>query len=118
MDFARERLRQQGAGNTEWIEQGLKEALFADARSMMEELLNDPQLPVSKDTKLPGEKRGGCHAKVVLSMFGPIRLQRRHYYYNPLQGCGRYPLDQALGLHNGYTPAVVRLMCRAGARDS
>ena len=84
---------------------------------MMEELLNDPQLPVGKDTKLPGEKIGGCHEKVVLSMFGPVRIRRR-YYYNAFQGCGRYPLDEALGLQNGYTPAVVRLMCRAGARDS
>jgi len=24
-------------------------------------------LPVSKDTKLPGEKIGGCHEKIVLS---------------------------------------------------
>ena len=83
----------------------------------MEELLNDPQLPVSKATKLPGEKIGGCHEKVVLSMFGPVRI-RRGYYYNPSEECGRYPLDEALGLQNGYTPAVVRLMCRAGARDS
>lgn len=117
MDFARERLHREGASNTEWIEKGLKEALFADARSMMEELLNDSQLPVSKDTKLLGEKIGGCHEKVVLSMFGAVRIRRR-YYYNALQGCGRYPLDEALGLQNGYTPAVVRLMCRAGARDS
>ena len=84
---------------------------------MIEELLADPQLVVAGADKRPGEKRGGTHEKTMLSLFGEVRL-RRDYYYNPQIGCGRYPLDQALGLQNGYTPAVVRLMCRAGARDS
>jgi len=110
-------LRREGASNTEWLETGLKAALFADARCMIEELLADPQLEVAGSDKRPGEKRGGSQGKTMLSLFGEIRL-RRDYYYNPQLGCGRYPLDQALGLQNGYTPAVVRLMCRAGARDS
>jgi hypothetical protein len=50
-------------------------------------------------------------------MFGPVRL-RREYFYHAARNCGRYPLDEALGLENGYTPAVVRLMCRSGARDT
>ncbi len=84
---------------------------------MLEELLNDPELPVSGNTKLSGEKLGGCHEKVVLSLFGPVRIRRR-YYYNASEGSGRYPLDEAMGLQNAYTSAAVRLMCRAGARDS
>ena len=84
---------------------------------MIEDLLSDPQLAVAGASKLPGEKRGGSQERIVLSMFGEIRL-RRDYYYNPELGSGRYPLDEALGLQNRYTPAVVRLMCRAGARDS
>lgn len=111
------RLRREGASNTEWIETGLKTALLADACEMIEHLLDDPQVVIAGANKLPGEKRGGIQQKVVLSMFGPVRLQRE-YYYNPEHGCGRYPLDEALGLENGYTPAVVRLMCRAGARDT
>ena len=111
------RLQREGASNTEWIETGLKAALFADARAMIEELLNDPHMAVAGANKLPGEKRGGFQEKVVVSMFGRVRIQRE-YYYHPERGCGRYPLDEALGLENGYTPAVVRLMCRAGARDT
>lgn len=84
---------------------------------MIEGLFNDSKMSIEGATKLPGEKRGGLQRKVVLSMFGPVRIQRE-YYYNPELKCGRYPLDEALGLENGYTPAVVRLMCRAGARDT
>ncbi len=117
MEFAQARLRREGASNTEWIETGLKAALFADARGMVESLLNDPQVEVAGAHKLTGEKRGGMQEKTVQSMFGSIRL-RREYFYHPGRGCGRYPLDEALGLENGYTPAAVRLMCRAGARDA
>jgi len=111
------RLRRDGASNTEWIENGLKAALFVDARAMVEGLLNDPQVEVAGADKLPGEKRGGFHEKVVQSMFGAVRL-RREYFYHAERGCGRYPMDEALGLENGYTPAVVRMMCRAGTRDT
>lgn len=111
------RLRRDGASNTEWLEVGLKAALFADARSMVEDLLNDPQVQIAGADKLPGEKRGGSHEKVVQSMFGAVRLQRE-YFYHAERGGGRYPMDEALGLENGYTPAVVRMMCRAGARDT
>ena len=84
---------------------------------MIEELLADPELVVAGAGKRPGEKRGGSHPKTILSLFGKIRINR-DYYYNAQLSSGRYPLDQALGLCNGYTPAAVRLMCRAGARDS
>ena len=36
-------------------------------------------------------------------------------YYTDGQGGGRAPLDEALGLVEGCTPALARLMCRAGA---
>lgn len=39
---------------------------------------------------------------------------RRNYYADG-QGGGRAPLDQALGIVEGCTPALARLMCRAGA---
>ena len=111
------RLRREGASNTEWIENSLKAALFADACKMIEDLLNDPQVQVAGAAKLPGEKRSGVHQKVAQSLFGPIRL-RREYFYHAQHRDGRYPMDEALGLENGYTPAVVRMMCRAGARDT
>lgn len=50
----------------------------------------------------------------VTTLCGPISL-RRAYYVGP-EG-GRYPLDDQLGLHDQYTPAVSQLMCWAGAMD-
>src|ERR1019366_6804814 len=41
---------------------------------------------------------------------------RRNYFYCESKGEGRAPLDEALGLVNGYSPSVVRLANRAAAR--
>lgn len=104
-------------GNIEWVETGLRAALDADACVLVAELLADPNLAVRGDEKRPGEKRGGSQVKEILSLFGKLSI-RRNYYYDPAAGQGRYPMDEALGLENGHTPGVVRLMCRAAARDS
>lgn len=106
-----------GVGNIEWIETGLKAALFADACVLLSELLSDPGLGIEGDGKRPGEKRGGAHRRTILSLFGEVELCR-NYYYDPTRKTGRYPMDEALGLENRYTPGVVRLVCRAAARDS
>ena len=106
-----------GIGNVEWIEAGLKAALFADACVLLSELLSDPALGIDGDKKRPREKRAGAQERKILSLFGEVNL-RRNYYYDPACQTGRYPLDEALGLENRYTPGVVRLICRAAARDS
>jgi hypothetical protein len=101
--------------NLEAVEIGLREALFRDACGILEDLLNDPSLPVPEDDGRPGEK---CHAhrpKEALTLFGPAAL-RRNYYYSAQQECGRAPLDQALGLWAGYSPGALRVLCRAAAR--
>lgn len=115
--MARERLGREGLGNLEWVETGLKAALNADACGLLGKLLADTQIVVEADEKGPGEKRGGVHEKKVVSLFGEVCV-RRNYYYDPKAKKGRYPMDAALGLENGYTPGVVRLICRAAARDS
>lgn len=107
---------QGGVGNLEAVEIGLREAIFRDLCGVMEELLNDPGLSVPNDQGLLHEK---CHAsrpKEALTLFGPVSL-RRNYYYSEEQEQGRAPLDQALGLLAGYSPGVVRLICRAAARE-
>lgn len=101
--------------NLEAVELGLREAIFRDLCQVLEELLNDPTLPVPEDASRPGEK---CHAdrpKQVLTLFGPVRLSR-NYYHAAAEQAGRVPLDQALGLWEGYSPGVLRLVCRAVAR--
>ncbi len=98
------------------MEIGLREAVFRDLCEVLEELLNDPALPIPNDQGLPHEK---CHAgrpKEALTLFGLVPL-RRNYYYSEEQEQGRAPLDQALGLMAGYSPGVMRMLCRAAARE-
>jgi hypothetical protein len=64
----------------------------------------------------PGEK---CHPKrhkSVQTIFGEIELERR-YFYHGASHTGRAPLDEALGLRNGFSPGLVRLGARAAARE-
>lgn len=89
-------------------------ALKQDGARLLEGLLNDPDLPLKDDQPRAGEQDYGRRCKVVLTLLGPVTLWRR-YYYHPLLEQGRFPLDEALGLVDGYSPEVARWMCRAGS---
>lgn len=101
-------------GNLAALEKDLLEALKQDGAKLLEQALNDPDLPIAQNQPLPGEEDFGLRGKSVLCLLGPLNL-RRHYFYNAELGKGRFPLDQALGLVDGYSPEVTRWMCRAGA---
>jgi len=101
--------------NLEAVELGLREAVFRDLCGVLGELLNDPALPVPEDRSQPGEKCHAARPKEALTLFGPVPLCR-NYYYSENEQAGRAPLDQALGLWAGYSPGVLRLLCRAAAR--
>lgn len=109
-------MAQAGVRNMEAVELGLREALFKDGRALLEALYAQPGLSIAGEAGRPGEK---CHvgrSKEVQTLFGPITL-RRNYYFDPQAGQGRVPLDEALGLINSFSPAVVRLSDRAAARQ-
>jgi hypothetical protein len=55
--------------------------------------------------------------KVVLSILGELRFERRHYYCDACRA-SRWPFDEEMGISGGWTDGVVRLMSRAGARES
>jgi hypothetical protein len=114
--LAAERLANAGAGNMEWLEIGLREAMQKDACALMEALLNDPALAVANDQPLEGERCYRRRPKGIETLFGPVELFR-NYYHGASQGEGRVPLDEALGLIEGYSPGLARLMCRAGAQS-
>lgn len=98
-----------------WFETMLRAAAQKDTASVLEQFLNH-ELP---DLLPPGEltKEESFHSRrtrKVMTLSGPIQLTRA-YYLGP-QG-GRCPLDERLGLHHQYTPAVAQLMCWAAAMD-
>lgn len=95
---------------------GLREALFKDGRALLEALYSQPDWSVPDNASRPGEKCHSDRAKDIQTLFGPIRV-RRHYYYDPRRQSGRFPLDQALGLIQSFSPALVRLCARAAARE-
>lgn len=100
----------------EAVELGLREALFKDGRKLLERLYHPDGLTVPDDVGRPGEK---CHperAKDIQTLFGVIRV-RRNYHYHPETQTGRFPLDQALGLIESFSPALVRLSARAAAKE-
>lgn len=115
LTLARQRLATEGWNTSDWVETGLRAALLRDGGRLLEALLNDPTLPLPEDASRPGEKRTGAVARTVDSLFGPLTLTR-NYYHTAATGTGRYPLDDALKLVGSYTPALARLMSRAGAQ--
>lgn len=95
---------------------GLRNALLKDGRALLEKLVQSvaPCVPDAQAHK--GEK---CHAdrpRGVETIFGSIELTR-DYLYSPKDRQGRCPLDEALGLIDGASPGLVRLVSRAAARE-
>ena len=107
--LAAERLAKDGHGNMEWMEFGLRAAMQREARSLLEGLLNDPALAVANDHAMEGERCYRNRAKMIETLFGPVEIGR-NYYYGATESEGRFPLDDALGLIEGYSPALARLM--------
>ncbi len=116
--MARQRLARDGVSNLEWIELGLREAFAKDARGLLSALLHDPLLKIAGDIPQSQEKRYGGRVKVVETLFGSLELQRNYYHQPGSDQGGRFPLDEVLGLIDGYSPGMARLMCRAGAQSS
>ena len=102
--------------NLEAVELGLREALFKDGRKLLERLYTQDGLKIPENASRPGEKCHPQRTKQIHSLFGPLRLGR-DYFYDPQTGAGRFPLDQALGLVQSFSPALVRLAARAAAKE-
>lgn len=89
-------------------------ALKHDGARLLEQLLNDPELPQADPELRRGEEHAGYRSKAVLLNLGWVEL-RRGYLYNPQRGQGRCPRDSAWGFVDSYSPEVLRLACRAAA---
>lgn len=111
-------MSQDGIGDSQWLEEGLRTALLLDGSRLLESLLQC--VKPADDRPLPGEK---CHHNrplVIQTLLGPVKLLR-NYYYHPAKGagvCGRCPLDKALGLFEHVTPGLAKIASRAAAESS
>jgi hypothetical protein len=83
-------------------------------RDVLRWLLALPGLRVPQDCAQPGERCVSGQERVAHSLFGDIPVVR-NYYHRPADGHGRFPLDEALGLIDGYTPGVASLIGRCAA---
>jgi len=116
VDTATETLQGKELGDITWLEHGLRETSQGMCRDILQWLLALPGLRVPGDGAQPGERRVGGQARGVHSLFGEFSLVRT-YYHHPAEGRGRFPMDEALGLIDGYTPGVAALIGRCAAEQ-
>ncbi len=98
------------------MEQGLQQVFLSAGRQIFQGLLEDASLHVPEDEKRPGEKLISAQKRNVQTIFGSIETTRNGYY-NAEHKSSRYPLDEAIELIEGFTPAAAKLVCRASARE-
>lgn len=115
VETAGETLLQNGVGDISWLEAGLRETSDKACRGVVEGLLAMPGLRVPGDKRQKGERRVGAVHRTIHTRFGDVAVTR-NWYKAPDQE-GRFPLDTALGLIDGYTPALAGLIGRDAANQ-
>lgn len=95
----------------------LRAAVFKSTSALIADLLQKAadRIDASYQPK-PKEQFKGRVSTSVACIFGSFRLERA-YYYHPGRKEGHYPADAALGLENGNTSALARLVCLEGADE-
>jgi hypothetical protein len=96
----------------------LRAAVFKSTSALFAFLLQKQadRIDASYQSK-PKEQLKGRVPLTINSIFGSFQLERA-YYYHAGKKEGHYPADAALGLENGNTPALARLICLEGADES
>lgn len=113
METAGEALKQNGIGDITWLEKGLRECSNKACLEIILGLLSTPGLKVFGDECLDGERKVSGVSRTLHTIFGDGPISRN--WYKPADGDGRFPLDEALGLVDGYTPMLAGLICQAAA---
>jgi hypothetical protein len=116
--MARFRAAEPNGIGVQQLEVLVRTALFKPANELVAHLLQEAadHIDAAYQPK-PGQERKGRVPISVDGMFGHFPLQR-DYYYHPGKQEGHYPVDAALGLEKGNTPALARLICLEGADES
>lgn len=116
VEMAGRSLLREGVGDITWLETGLREASTEACRKVVEGLLGMPGLRIPGDERRSGERRVENVPRTLHTLFGDIPI-RRNWYKHPEAEDGRFPLDEALRLVDGYTPALASLIARSAARE-
>jgi hypothetical protein len=96
-----------------WLESGMRQAALQTGCRLIEALLNKVAQRQGEEHRRKGERRY-WRRKWVKTLLGEFSLQRSCLHDG--QG-SRVPMDEALGIEGtGYSPGVLRLSSRAGAR--
>lgn len=96
----------------------VRTVVFKSANVLVGFLLQEAADRIDADYQpKPGQQYKGRVGLWVKGMFGSFLLER-DYYYHEGKKQGHYPADAALGLENGHTPALTRLMCLEGADET
>jgi hypothetical protein len=103
-----------GQANLAWVEETLKAAALRDAARLLGKFYSEV-LPRVLAIEQPA---GSCgrRRRTVLSTVGPVELVRP--YVVDHDGRRSFPLDEALGLVGGCTPAAAGLIAWAGAQSA
>ena len=100
------------------LERLVRTAIFKPATALVGDLLQGAadRIDTAYDPK-PGQQCKGRESLTVHCLFGSFKLER-DYYYHEGKKQGHYPADAALGLEQGNTPALARLVCLEGADEA
>lgn len=102
-------------GDMTWLETGLRDASDKACRGVVEGLLAMPGLRIPGDERGQGERVVSGVKRAIHTRFGDVAVTRN--WYKAPDTDGRFPMDVALGLVNGYTPAMAGLICRDAANQ-
>jgi hypothetical protein len=118
LSLARERIAQGSAIDLGALEIGLRAALLKDGCGLLQDLLRYSATLCDRSTQhQAGEKVYHHRRRTVETVLGQVALTRDYFYCEERQS-GRAPFDQTLGLIDGYSPGLARLMCRIAAQQS
>jgi hypothetical protein len=109
-------VRSGGLRGTFDLENELHSAAAEACRTVLESVLDPDRIQVAGDHAMAGEHDAGKRERTVKLLSGDIRVMRSCYYDRKAKSC-RYPFDEALGLINGSTPALVAKALRMAAKD-
>lgn len=116
IETAAARLLRDGVGEIGWLETALRESSNRVCRDVLASLLNTPGLQVPDDERRATERCVQQVPRTIHTLFGGVAVSR-NWYKAPEVPNGRFPLDRALGLIDGYTPALAALICRDAAKE-